>query len=142
MLDNNTILSRLLRIKDSRRVQSEETNTESATQVNRRFRKRIVPAIVLLLFSGMGMFGAGLYAYQVVSANIEHRLIAPNEKLLSSTNERLANPRHVASLLFTVAACIAGLIGTTAWMKGNWTRAILLTIWVFIYGGLANYIGS
>lgn len=121
-------------------MQSQEANPGSANQITRRFRKRIVPAILLLLFSGFGLLGVSIYTYRVISLNVEYRFVAPNDDLLNSANERLANPRHIAAGVFGTAACILGLMASVAWMRGNWTSAILRTIWCFICFGVTNYV--
>ncbi len=121
---------------------SDENDFSRQTSHRRRFRKRLVPATLLWLFSALILFGYLCAIGMVVYMNIQHRLIEPDLEELGYLNQLVLSPPIIAHCIFGIAGALCGIFAASAWMRGNWSRAVVLTGTFLLLMAFVGYIDA
>ena len=119
-----------------------EKQESNETGARRRFRKRLIPATLLWSISPLILLGYVVAAGIVLFVNIRYRWIEPNLESLKHLNQRVLSPPVVAHCVFAIAGAVCGIIAASAWMRGRWRRAVLLTSSFLLLMVLAGYVSS
>jgi hypothetical protein len=108
----------------------------------RRFRKRLIPATLLWSFCPVILLGYLCSIGTVVYVNVHRRWIEPDLEGLQYFNRRILSPPIVAHCIFGIAGALCGIFAASAWMRGNWRWAVVLTVSFCLLLAVVGYISS
>jgi ABC-type multidrug transport system permease subunit len=116
------------------------------TTFPKRFRFRIIPGTVLLLFGIVSTLLIGTYIAVLADATIQACWLHPNALEFESLQERPLSPPVIAAFVCWLVGTFFAYRAANAWYRGRWSRAaratIVIVVWMLLMAYVANFHGS
>ena len=107
----------------------------------RRFRFRIIPTTLLVIFGCLYTVGTGAYLIFAIYTEVQSRWLRPDPGYLELVQERQLSPQIVAAFSCAAVSTYFAFAAAITWFRGDWRLAARRTLLLVIFLMLMAYIG-
>src|SRR5262245_32922337 len=107
----------------------------------KRFRFRIIPTTLLVIFGCLSSVGICAYLIFAIYTEIESRWLHPDPAYLELVHDRQLSPQLIAAFSCFAVSTYFAFAATAPWIRGNWKLAARRTILLAIFLLLMAYVG-